>query len=116
MLIKCHFSKGKIAKVQFLWPNEDSVRKMTICHPPQHEEKDPMTSHLPLDLNLVAQCFKEFFFLIFFILFSACKPPYTTIFIKPKNPNLIHHFGLHCKSFVRRKPIPEFDPRTAILQ
>ena len=47
MLIKCHFSKGKIIRVQFLWPNEDPVREMTICHPPQCEEKDSRTSHLP---------------------------------------------------------------------
>ena len=47
MLIKCHFSKGKIIKVQFLWPNEDSVREITICHPPQREENDSRTSHLP---------------------------------------------------------------------
>ena len=59
------FSKGKIIRVQFLWPNEDPVRDLTICHPPQREEKDPGTSHLPWDLNLVARCFKEFFFPIF---------------------------------------------------
>ena len=51
MLIKCHFSKGKIIRVQFLWPNEDPVREMTICHPPQRKEKDPRTSHLPCELN-----------------------------------------------------------------
>ena len=47
MLIKCHFSKGKVIRVQFLWPNEDSVWEMTICHPPQCEEKDMRTSYLP---------------------------------------------------------------------
>ena len=47
MLIKFHISEGKIIRVQFLWPNEDPVREMTICHPPQREEKDPRTSHLP---------------------------------------------------------------------
>ena len=47
MLIKCHFLKGKIIRVKFLWPNEDPVREMTIGHPLQREEKDPRTSHLP---------------------------------------------------------------------
>ena len=65
MLIKCHFSKGKIIRVQFLWPNEDPVREMTICHPPQREEKDPRTSHLLENSTPVARCFKEFFFIFF---------------------------------------------------
>ena len=30
-------------RVQVLMPNEEPVREMTICHPPQHEEKDPRT-------------------------------------------------------------------------
>ena len=47
MLIKCYISKGKIIRVQFLQPNEDPIREMTIGHPPQREEKDPRTSHLP---------------------------------------------------------------------
>ena len=47
MLIKCHFLKGKIIRVYFLRSNEDSVREMTIGHPPQCEEKDPRTSHSP---------------------------------------------------------------------
>ena len=47
MLIKCYISKGKIIKVQFLQPNEDLVREITIGHPPESEEKDPRTSHLP---------------------------------------------------------------------
>ena len=34
MLIKFHFSKEKIIRVQFLWLNEDPVREMTISHPP----------------------------------------------------------------------------------
>ena len=51
MLIKCHFLKGKIIRVQFLRPNEDSIREMTIGHPPQREEKDPRTSHSPQDLK-----------------------------------------------------------------
>ena len=34
MLIKCHFLKGKIIRVQILRPNEDPVREMTIGHPP----------------------------------------------------------------------------------
>ena len=46
MLTKCNFSKGKIIRVQFLWPNEDLVQEMTIGHPPQREDKDPRTSHL----------------------------------------------------------------------
>ena len=47
MLIKCHFSKGKFIRVKFLWPNEDLILEMTICHRPQREEKDMRTSHLP---------------------------------------------------------------------
>ena len=45
---KCYISKGKLLGFSFfLWPNEDSVREMTIGHPPQREERDPRTSHLP---------------------------------------------------------------------
>ena len=47
MLIKCHFLKGNIIRVQFLRRNEDPVGEITIGHPPQREEKDPRTSHSP---------------------------------------------------------------------
>ena len=47
MLINCYISKGKIIRVLFLQPNEVPVREMTIGHPPQHEEKDPRSSHVP---------------------------------------------------------------------
>ena len=33
-------------RVQFLKLNEDPVREMTICHPPQREEMNPGTSRL----------------------------------------------------------------------
>ena len=47
MLNKCFVSKGKMLRFRFLKPNEDPVLEMTIGHPPQHEEKDPRTFHLP---------------------------------------------------------------------
>ena len=83
MLIKCHFSKGKIIRVQFLWPNEDPVREMTICHPPQREEKDPRPLIYPKTSTPVARCFKEFFsyFLVKFIFSSQTFQP--TVFTKP---------------------------------
>ena len=46
MLNKCFVSKGKMLGFRFQKPNEDSVREMTIGHPPQREEKDPGTFHL----------------------------------------------------------------------
>ena len=44
---KCYISKGKLLGFLFLEPNEDSVREMTIGHPPQCEKKDPRNSQLP---------------------------------------------------------------------
>ena len=40
---------------------------MTICHAPQHEEKDPRTSHLPSDLNPNSPMFQRVLFHIFFL-------------------------------------------------
>ena len=46
MLNKCFLLKenyeGLVLKL-----NEDPVREMTICHPPQHEEMNLRTSQLP---------------------------------------------------------------------
>ena len=47
MLNKCFVSKGKLLGFRFLKPNEDLVQKMTIGHPPQREENDSRTYHLP---------------------------------------------------------------------
>ena len=41
MLNKCFLSKGKLLGFSFLKLNEDPVREMTICHPPQREEINP---------------------------------------------------------------------------
>ena len=46
MLNKCFLFKGKLLRVKVLMPNEDPVREMTICHPPQREEINPGTSQL----------------------------------------------------------------------
>ena len=43
MLIKCYVSRGSSFRVYVLMPNEDPVREMTICHYPQHKEKDSRT-------------------------------------------------------------------------
>ena len=37
----------KTLRVYVLKLNEDPVRKMTICHAPQREDKDPSTCRLP---------------------------------------------------------------------
>ena len=44
MLNKCFLSKGKLLGFSFLKLNEDPVREMTICHPPQYEEMNSGTS------------------------------------------------------------------------
>ena len=55
-------------------------------------------------------------FYIFFILVSTCEQPIPCFYPNLKIQIEFTIFGLHCKSFVRRKPIPVFDPRAAILQ
>ena len=44
---KCYISKGNLLGFGFLVSHEDSVREMTINHPPQREERDSRTSQLP---------------------------------------------------------------------
>ena len=66
MLIKCHIPKGKIIRVQFRYPNEDPIREMTICHPPQREEKNPGPSHLLSDLNPNSPMLQGVLFHIYF--------------------------------------------------
>ena len=43
MPIKCHISRRKNLGFRLLELNEDPVREITACHPPQCEEKDPRT-------------------------------------------------------------------------
>ena len=72
----------------------------------------------------MAYCFKEFFFLFFFIFIFSCKP--STLLSVFSVIQFSNHFPvfnqtpkskfnspvlISLKSFVRRKPIPMFDPR-----
>ena len=41
-------------------PNEETDREMTICHPPQREEKDLRTCSMPSNPKPVARDFKGF--------------------------------------------------------
>ena len=47
-------------------PNEDPVREMTICHPPQREEINPGTSQLAWDLKLSGPMLQGVLFYILF--------------------------------------------------
>ena len=46
MLNKCFLSKEKLLGFSSLKLNEDPVREMTICHPPQREKMNPWISQL----------------------------------------------------------------------
>ena len=83
MLIKCHFPKGKIIGFSFLKLNEDPVREMTIGHPPQREEKDPRTYHLPYDLKPSSPMLQGVLFLILFHFIFNFQTFTSTIFTKP---------------------------------
>ena len=82
------FFKRKNFMVLFLKLNEDLVREMTIGHPPQREEMNPRTSQSPKDLKPVAQCFKEFFFLVFFIFFFSLQTTIHNYFYQTQNSKL----------------------------
>ena len=50
-------------------------------------------------------------FLIFLHFIFSCKPSTSLFLTKPQNPNFNSPVLISLKSFVRRKPIPVFDPR-----
>ena len=85
-------------------PNEDPVREMTICHYPQHEEKDPRTCCFPYNPKLVARDFKDIFFKFYFIFIPSLQPFSLTIFTKAENPNQIHHFGITAYHLYEENP------------
>ena len=65
---------------------------MTIGHPPQREEKDLRTSHLPRTSTPVARCLKELFF-IFYLFYFQFTNISTHCFYKTLKSKLkIHHF------------------------
>ena len=118
MLNKCFLSKGIYQGLVFHKLNEDPVWEMTIGHPPQREEIDPGPLSQPRIQNPVAQRFKEFFLHFLSFIFHLPPLPSIPLFLNPQalKSKLIHQFQFHCQSFARRKPIPVFDPRAAILQ
>ena len=73
-------------------PNEDPVREMTICHPPQREEINPGTSRLAYDLKLSGPMLQGVLFYILFYLNFSLPTITSPVFTEPKNPNQIHHF------------------------
>ena len=91
-------------------PNEESVREMTICHPPQREEKDPRTCWMPSNPKPVARDFKGFYFTFYFIYFQFTTN-HTHCFHKTLKSKFNSLVLISLKSFVRRKLIPVFDPR-----
>ena len=80
MINKCFLSKGKLLGFSSLKLNEDPVREMTICHPPQREEMNPGISQLALDLKISGPMLQGVLFYILFHLFSVCKQPPTHCF------------------------------------
>ena len=92
MLIKCYISKGKIIRVQLSWPNEDPIREMTIDHPPNVRKRTREPLIYLRTSTPVARCFKEFFFIFYFSLFSVCKPFTSIVFTKPQIQIEIHLF------------------------
>ena len=64
-------------------PNEDPVREMTICHPPQREEINPGTSQLVRDLKLGGPMLQGVLFYILFLFKFQFATNQPTIFTKP---------------------------------
>ena len=54
MLNNCFISKGKLLGFSFLKLNEDPIREITICHPPQRKEINPGPLSYPRNLTPVA--------------------------------------------------------------
>ena len=59
----------------------------------------------------MAQCFKEFYFTFYFIYFQFVNNHQPTVFITTLKSKFNSQVLISLKSFVRRKPIPVFDPR-----
>ena len=92
-------------------PNEDPVREMTICHPPQREEINPGTSQLAWDLKLSCPILQGVLFYILFLFKFQFATNQPTVFTPTLKSKFNSPFLASLKSFVRRKPIPVFDPR-----
>ena len=83
---------------------------MTICHPPQREEKILGTLSYPRNPTPVAYNSRSY--ILHFILFKfQFANHHSTVFITTLKSKVNSPFFISLKSFVRRKPIPVFDPR-----
>ena len=91
-------------------PNEEPVREMTICHPPQREEKTRGHVECLRTLNQWPATSRSS--ILHFILFIFSFKPSTPLFLpKALKSKLNSPFLTSLKSIVRRKPVPVFDPR-----
>ena len=78
------YFKKEIIRVHFLLSNEDSVREMTIGHPPQRKERDPKTPQLPQDFKPSGLMLQGALFIFLFTLFSVSEH-YPSLFLsKPQ--------------------------------
>ena len=81
---ECHFQKIVI-EGQVLQLNQDLVWEITIGYPPQYKVKTRKLPHLPKNLTLVTQHFKDFYFTFYLISLSVFNH-YNPLFLS--NPNI----------------------------
>ena len=92
--------------VQSLWINIDSVREMTIGHPPQREEKDPRTLQLPQNPKLNDPKLQGVLLHFISLQLRFFNPSTSLFFTRNPKSKVETPFSVNCDSFCMKKTHP----------